>query len=295
MRVPYSQWKWVVFVLITFLSHRVVAEPHLGSNLPQVQLAKVFKGHDVSEYLVSEKYDGVRAIWKNKKLVTRNGHRIYAPAWFTEGWPDTWFDGELWFARGNFEYVMSTVSKDIPLDKEWRNIRFMVFDQPNNQDTFEQRYRNYNTLVEETQSNYLLSVKQLSFTNNHSLFEYLQELVDAGAEGLMLHKKNALFESGRTGNVIKLKTHQDSEAKVLRHIEGQGKYKGLLGALYVEWLGSDGKAVRFKIGSGFSDLQRANPPTIGSQITFKYYGLTRRGIPKYASFIRVRSEVNQVD
>ena len=47
---------------------------------------------------------------------------------------------------------------------------------------------------------------------------------------------------------------------------------------------------RFKIGSGFSLKERKNPPEIGVEITYKYYGLTSKGKPRFASFIRVRNK-----
>ena len=46
---------------------------------------------------------------------------------------------------------------------------------------------------------------------------------------------------------------------------------------------------RFKIGTGFSDSERKNPPAIGSIVTYKYFGLTNKGIPRFASFVRVRA------
>jgi DNA ligase-1 len=58
----------------------------------------------------------------------------------------------------------------------------------------------------------------------------------------------------------------------------------MLGSLLVEL----DSGLQFKIGSGFSDLQRQNPPQINTIITFKYYGLTARGIPRFASFLRVK-------
>ena len=50
----------------------------------------------------------------------------------------------------------------------------------------------------------------------------------------------------------------------------------------------DGK--QLKIGSGFKDKDRANPPAIGSKITFKYYGLTKKGKYKYPVYLRPRPE-----
>ncbi len=292
---PYviSQWlftKRLIYFLTIFFVSVFFISPVAGQQTMTVQLAKVFKGHDVNEYLVSEKYDGVRAIWRNNTLFTRHGHEIHAPAWFTENWPDTWLDGELWFERNNFEYVMSTVSKDKPIDSEWQKIRYMVFDKPDYVNIFEMRYLAYLSLINATDSPYLIAVKQFSMASNHSLYGLLTDYVDTGAEGLMLHKKDALFGSGRTGNLVKLKTHMDSEALVVKHYQGNGKYSEMLGAMLVRWFSPTGKEVYFKIGSGFSDLQRSNPPSIGSKITFKYYGLTKRGVPKYASFIRAHDE-----
>ncbi len=43
-----------------------------------------------------------------------------------------------------------------------------------------------------------------------------------------------------------------------------------------------------KIGSGLSDAQRVNPPKIGAIITFKYYGLTSKGNPRFPVFLRIR-------
>jgi DNA ligase-1 len=48
--------------------------------------------------------------------------------------------------------------------------------------------------------------------------------------------------------------------------------------------------IRFKIGTGFTDKERNNPPPVGTIITFKYYGLTKSGVPKFASFLRVREQ-----
>ena len=54
----------------------------LRAAAPPVMLASTWQdGPDVSQYLVSEKLDGVRARWDGRVLWTRAGHRIHAPAW----------------------------------------------------------------------------------------------------------------------------------------------------------------------------------------------------------------------
>jgi DNA ligase-1 len=101
----------------------------------------------------------------------------------------------------------------------------------------------------------------------------------------MLHNGNAMYRAGRTIDLLKVKRFEDAEALVIAHLPGKGKYHNMLGALLVKT--HDGK--QFRIGSGFSDAERRHPPPIGSSITYQYTGFTRKGIPKFASFQRIRS------
>jgi DNA ligase-1 len=45
---------------------------------------------------VSEKLDGIRALWDGKKFVTRTGYVIDAPTKFSRHFPKEHLDGELW-------------------------------------------------------------------------------------------------------------------------------------------------------------------------------------------------------
>jgi DNA ligase-1 len=77
------------------------------------------------------------------------------------------------------------------------------------------------------------------------------------------------------------------EAVVVSHRPGSGRNQGRMGALLVELPES---RIRFKIGTGFSDEIRDNPPPIGTLITFRHYGFYESGIPKFPSFMRVREK-----
>ena len=136
-------------------------------------------------------------------------------------------------------------------------------------------------------SPYLSLVEQRKFRDERDLMKHLDDVVDAGGEGLMLHLGSAQYRANRSDDLLKLKRYQDAEATVIEHLPGKGKYKGMLGSLMVET--PDGK--RFKIGSGFSDIQRQTPPAIGTTISYKYYGLTGNGTPRFASFLRIRSDI----
>jgi DNA ligase-1 len=253
-----------------------------------VQLATVYDNENISAYLVSEKYDGFRAIWKNGKLRTRNGHVIQTPQWFTQGLPNVWLDGELWYKRGEFEYVAATVTTNIPIDAQWRHITYMVFDAPTHTDRFQQRASFYSALLQELNIAHIQAVEQFTIESNQALMALLEKYTRDGAEGLMLHKANALFSDGRSGNLHKLKKYMDAEATVIKHLPGKGKYINSMGSLLVEFINRAGVKIQFKIGSGFSDHQRKHPPPIGSRISFAYHGYTKRGLPRFASFMRIR-------
>ncbi|SBS31992.1 DNA ligase [Marinomonas aquimarina] len=249
-----------------------------------VQLATVYEDEDVSDYLVSEKLDGIRAIWDGHQLSTRQGHPINAPDWFTAGWPKVWLDGELWAGRGRFNHVQRTVLDQQPNSAQWQAIHYMVFDAPNLKQTFEQRAINYHDLIAATDSATLKPVLQQRLPNSDALYAMLDQVVAQGGEGLMLHHREALLKGGRSDALLKLKPYQDAEAKVIGHASGKGKYQGMLGALLVEL--ANGR--QFKIGTGFSDAERAEPPKVGEYITFRYQGLTATGLPRFASYVRVR-------
>ena len=79
-------------------------------------------GIDVTAYRVSEKYDGVRALWTGSQLQSRQGLPIRAPAWFTAGWPAEPLDGELWAGRGRFAAAQAAVAAGTPDDAQWRGL-----------------------------------------------------------------------------------------------------------------------------------------------------------------------------
>ena len=112
----------------------------------------------------------------------------------------------------------------------------------------------------------------------------LDEVVAAGGEGLMLHRADALYETGRSASLLKLKPLHDAEARVIGHVAGRGRHAGRMGALRVR----SPAGVDFLLGTGFSDAERESPPPLGSWVTFTHRGFTADGVPRFASFLRVR-------
>ena len=253
---------------------------------PALSLANVYHdGIDAAQYWVSEKLDGVRAYWDGNALYSRQGNRFEVPAWFLKEFPKTPLDGELWMGRGTFETLSGIVRRKKPNDKDWGSIRFMVFDLPANSTDFDGRLRRLKKIFSAIQSPQIGLVEQFRVADSAELKASLRRVVSQGGEGLMLRKADSRHRAGRTNDLLKLKLHEDAEAVVIAHLPGKGKYKGMLGSLLVET--PDGK--RFKLGSGFSDKKRQQPPPIGAIVTYKHYGKTRNGIPRFASFLRIRN------
>ena len=59
------------------------------------------------------------------------------------------------------------------------------------------------------------------------------------------------YEFKRTKNLLKMKVMQTCDIRCIGIEEGQGKYKGTLGAIICDY-----KGFELRVGSGFSDEQR---------------------------------------
>lgn len=270
-------------LMLLFLLLTCLAFPAGASDPTKILLAKIAaKNINPAQYLVSEKFDGVRAIWDGQQLKFRSGNVVNAPAWFLAKLPATKLDGELWLGRQRFEELSGLVRQTVTDDAKWREIKYQIFELPEGQGSFTERAARIEEIIAKQNWPQLLAVKQHKITDNAALQVLFQTIVAEGAEGLMLHLAEAPYITGRSDVLLKLKPQEDAEATVIAHIAGKGKYVGKLGALKVKT--ADG--ITFNIGSGFTDAQRAAPPSIGSVITYKYRSETKNGVPRFATFMR---------
>jgi DNA ligase-1 len=262
---------------------------------PSLQLANVYRSDiTIKDYWVSEKLDGVRAYWDGARFISKNGNTYVAPAWFTKNLPDFALDGELWIARHTFDELSGIVRKKEPIDLEWRKVSYQVFDLPQNTATFDERLRVLKQFfgsgsATQTPENLVL-IKQFKVRSHADLMNELDRVTKLGGEGLMLHLGASNYHGRRDDDLLKLKQYFDAEAKVIEYYPGKGKYRGMLGAILAETVDDSRAKIRFRIGSGFSDSERRAPPPIGAVISYKYFGYTKSGLPKFPSYLRVRSE-----
>ena len=277
---------------VLFLSPWLV--PRVGAQVVQpvdsgghsaVQLAMPWPpGRSPQGFGISEKFDGVRAVWDGRVLRFRSGRAIAAPSWFLSALPRVALDGELWMARGAFDRLSGVVRQTEPDDEAWRAVKYLVFDAPGHAAPFAQRMAFVQSTLAQAQQPWLMPVAQREVNDARALQAWLQETVRQGGEGLMLHRSDASWQPGRTDALFKLKPELDEEGLVVGHQPGKGRLLGMTGALLVQMPSGQ----RFALGSGLSDAQRRNPPPVGAWVTYRYRDRTPSGLPRFASFLRVR-------
>lgn len=251
---------------------------------PPVLLAHKWENDvDLTGWWLSEKLDGVRAYWDGERFISRLGNEFFAPKWFTAALPKTPLDGELFGGRKQFQRTVGIVKRQDASDL-WKELQYVVFDAPSHGGVFEERVAFIESTLTALAVKWLVAHKHERCNGTEHLRAELARVEGLGGEGLMVRQPRSRYEAGRSNTLLKVKSFHDTEARVLAHVPGLGRHKGRLGALLVEL--SDG--TQFNVGTGFSDVERENPPKVGSIITFRYQELSNSGTPRFPSFIGER-------
>ncbi|TNY21110.1 DNA ligase/mRNA capping enzyme [Rhodotorula diobovata] len=276
----------------------------------ELLLAKKFdletKKQDPTGWWISEKLDGVRAYWDgDSTLWSRVGNPFDAPSSFTSRLPQGHeLDGELFIGRDRFDETSGIVRSR--LSPRWADLRYMVFDIPSQgSKPFEARLAALDKLFPganpetvtahsaaelnpKEEGGVVRVVEHEKCDGWEHLLNRLEEVKAKGGEGLMLREPKSKYVNKRSTTLLKVKTFYDAEARVVSHEPGKGKYAGLVGAL--ECVMEDGKT-KFSVGSGLTDERRANPPPVGSVVTYRFQELTKAGIPRFPTFVGERFDV----
>jgi len=256
-------------------------------------------GIDPKGWLMSEKLDGVRAIWHGDKgtFLSREGNPFYAPAWFTKRFPrgNIKLDGELFTARGGFQDCVSIVRAQNRPDRWKFSVSYQVFDVPTMADEpFEERLkwlkRRFDGGKDAIRWVHVLP-HEVCKSKKH-LMDRLDEVCAKKGEGMMLRQAGSLYIQGRSRSLLKVKRFFDADAIVRAHEGGSGKNVGVCGALRVEMLDDNGNPTgkMFRVGSGFTDAQRKKPPKIGATIIYRYQALSNSGTPRFPTFVGERAD-----
>lgn len=276
-------------------------------------------------WYISEKYDGIRAIWDGEKFISR-GQKVftYVPDYFIELMPPgIALDGEMWISRNNFKEVSristlkvgSSKSKK-QIDDIWKgtndnnSVKYMVYDLPNSTQPFETRMKLLEQIISDRKQVWhdilenvdecpIKFTKQTQIENMAQLVNTYKELTSKGAEGVMLRAPNSPYETKRSKYLLKYKIKDDAEAIVRGYTMGTGKYKGLLGSLDCELiLDQKPSGVMFNIGTGFTDKDRTEYNNsksslyipIGSIVSFSYMELSEDSVPRHPVYRGIRDD-----
>eukprot|EP00742_Colponemidia_sp_Colp-10_P005687 GILJ01006078.1.p1 GENE.GILJ01006078.1~~GILJ01006078.1.p1 ORF type:complete len:660 (-),score=88.18 GILJ01006078.1:89-2068(-) len=244
---------------------------------------------DPTGWWMSEKLDGARAYWNGEMLLSRNGKQFFAPDFYVAKFPkDCHLDGELWLGRGEFQRCMSIVRRHGG-NKLWEDITYVVFDAPNIDKPFEERYEHFCKLIGDSGSEYMRAHKHIKCKDRDALQKELERVQAKSGEGLMLRKPGSRYERTRSRTLLKVKTFSDAEAIVTSIERGSGRHSARMGALHVRTK----TGITFKVGTGFSDKEREKPPKVGTIITYRYQELTKSGRPRFPAFLRVRTDMTR--
>ena len=248
-------------------------------------------------WYVSEKLDGVRALWDGKgALWTRGRNRIDAPAWFVAALPrGLALDGELFAGRGQFRRVNGAWRT--ARSEAWPDIQFRVFDAPKLGKVFSETYdalkKRLETCPDGTNAaRKVCLVRQTPLTA--SVQNMMKNILKRGGEGVILRKADSRYAGTRSSNMLKVKDIRDAEAIVTGYKQGTGRLEGTMGALECRWAMDNNRRSTFFVGAGFSDAERRAHRTqfpIGSKITVEFMELTAAGKPRHPRFKGLRSNI----
>jgi DNA ligase-1 len=249
-----------------------------------VLLAKSWKPKmDVTGWWMSEKLDGVRALWTGKDFESREGNVFAAPQWYKDLMPKNIMDGELFLGRGKFQELVSIVRQSNP-DERWVDVEYKAFDLPVHPGRFEERHEALLKLCNKLDDR-ISAVCQMQVISNKSMLEVLDYIDENGGEGLMLRKPGSKYEAKRSSTLLKVKKFVTEEVTVIAVLGGKGRCAGMMGKLECRM----DNGIEFKVGTGFTDEERRNPPLEGSRITVRYPETTNSGKPRFPAFLTERN------
>ena len=273
------------------------------------------------EWKASEKMDGYRGRYskKNKKFISRNQKEYNAPKWYIDGMPDVDMDGELWIGREPKDFQsMGTIRKKVPIDEEWMKVKYCVYDFPEINYKFGDRYKimkknekkikeNWNSYRKTLEPKFhsmscpIIILPQITIKSLEHMEQFYEKILENKGEGIMLKCPNSDYINGRSNYLLKYKPLFDAEAEIVGYKKGTNKYEGLLGAFICRPLNNkDDHFIRdmnkdneFAM-SGMNDSVRTTyekTHPIGTIVTYNYNGFLDSGKPRFSRYMRIRTDI----
>lgn len=204
--------------------------------------------------------------------------------------PDGVYDGEV--MDDDFTSLMRQVHR-----KEGTNVSksylalfdFIPLEEWNSRDSkvsLSERRMRLEAHVQGKSFQYIRLVEHLEIDRDREVLDsYHKKYVGLGFEGAMVKNPKLPYCFGRSDAVIKVKSFDDADLKVVGFKEGTGKHEGILGAILV-----DHKGVEVKVGSGFDEATRAEvwankDKYLGMIAEVRYQEITPDGSLRFPTFV----------
>lgn len=251
--------------------------------------------HIVLNWFMSEKLDGVRAVFDGHDFYTRNGNRLDAPFRMTgptsalpiqPGWQ---LDGELFFERGRFNECSGIVRRH---GDQWFGIRYLIFDVIGWGVPF---YERQNWLQHRIPKNHpcCVALDQQEVKSLSQMNDYFAEIIAVGGEGIMLKNPASFYQHKRSADLLKVKTTQRENFRCVGIKPGNGKYVGMIGALIVNTY----NGTTTDVGTGLSDADRSKDPLefIGQLIDVSFFEVNQTkaeaGKLRFPAYEGIRTDI----
>lgn len=256
---------------------------------PMLALDYKDRGNDIKfPCFVQPKLDGVRAIFKNNELYSRNGKKFTGLFHIIIELQERLcimknsniiIDGEL-YVKGNFENLVSIVKDEKPIDK--RMIRYNIFDvyTKDSNDTFDKRYELIQKLLDNMK--YCKIVLTEKCQQKIEVDYYLDKYIEMGHEGLILRNIKGVYrQKYRSPHLQKYKKFIDREYKIVGFGEGQGQEKGC-----VIWVCRNEDGNEFNVRPTGAREERKKlfingKSYIGKMLNVKFQNYSMNNIPRF--------------
>jgi DNA ligase-1 len=254
------------------------------------------RGKDIKfPCFVQPKLDGVRCIFRNGVLTSRQGKVFPNMEHITNDLQHVKevLDGELYSETLTFQQFVGLVRKKKHNAAEkllLRQVRFWVYDIVNDK-PFEERKDAISQLFYEYKDvwAFMDQVQTFECKAKDDLKMFHARFVEEGKEGLIIRNKDGLYQlAARSKDLQKYKEFEDAEYKVTGFTEGEGLEKGL-----VIWTCETSTGKTFHVRPRGSHEERAAifkeaDDYIGKSLTVRYQELTDEGIPRFPVGIAFR-------
>jgi ATP-dependent DNA ligase len=268
-------------------------------------LAKLYKDYheeielEEGEWLMQCKLNGMRCVATKDGLFTRKGERYVSCPHIEEALrpffnehPTAVLDGELF--NNDLRQRLNEISKlirktvhitDEDLKRSKELVHYYIYDGYGFGLDKDHPYHERKQWIDSNvigHYTHVAKVKDVPVLSKDDLNKHYEAFVEEGHEGAILRHRGMKYEHKRSRNLLKVKPEMDSEAKILKVIEGSGNWGGTAKTATLDWDGKVFDATFKGTQEQLRDVLKKKSDWIGRTVTFLYNDTTGLGTPNFA-------------